>query len=131
MKKEDLIAGETILVGKNGNGYKRLYLGNSGLVHFVSYESKTGGYCSVGDNPYRIEELEEYYTIEQPKSKVVPLEKKVYDFVPVRVRDYDGNDWEEEKFRLVAVASNDNTDYPFIVIEEGNECSQWRQCEFI
>ena len=121
--EKDLIAGETVLVFKDTPAHKRLYLGNAGLVHFISATNKyklTGGY-------YTIEELNESFTIEQPKSKVVPLEKKVYNFVPVRVRDKEDNEWKN----AFLIAVTPLTDFPFKTVNKNGQSAAYRYCEFL
>ena len=124
--EKDLIAGETVLVWKEGKKDVLLYLGSAGLAHFVSgdNEFKTGS-----DYVYTIEELNKYFNIEQPKSNAVPLVKKVYDFVPVRCRDYDKSEW--GNFRLVAVCDYNKGGYPYTVIDEDGYSFVFRYCEFL
>ena len=125
MKKEDLISGETILVSKTHNTSKVLYLGGIGLVHFVSM---TNSYKESSCH-YTIEELEELYTIEQPQSKSVPLEKKVYDFVPVRVKDSDNEDWRDFGCKLIAVIE---CKFPYVTVNADYKSIQLsRYCEFL
>ena len=48
--EKDLIAGETVLVSKDNPANKKLYLGNAGLVHFISANNKykiTGGLYTI------------------------------------------------------------------------------------
>ena len=123
--EKDLIAGETVLVWKESD-VKVLYLGNAGLVHFVS---RTNDFKIAGGLYYTIEELNKYFTIKQPKSNAVPLEKKVYDFVPVRCRDNDKSEW--ENFRLVAVCDYNKGGYPYTVIDEDGYSFVFRYCEFL
>ena len=121
--EKDLIAGETVLVSKNDPSDKRLYLGSAGLVYFISATNKyklTGGF-------YTIEELNESFTIEQPKSKVVPLEKKVYDFVPVRASNDEKYEWQNAF--LIAVVPE--AKYPYIVINGDRMFKRLRHCEFL
>ena len=121
--EKDLIAGETVLVFKGNPAHKRLYLGNAGLVHFASVTNKyklTGGF-------YTIEELNELYSIEQPKSKVVPLEKKVYDFVPVKVRDNENHKW--GNVFLIAVVQG--VDFHFKTVDMDGQSTSYKYCEFI
>ena len=121
--EKDLVAGETVLVFKEA-GNNVLYLGRTGLAHFVSRDNdfKKGTDCV-----YTIEELNKYFNIEQPKSNAVPLEKKVYDFVPVRCRDNDNHVW--RSFRLVAVI--ENNEYPYTVVNEDGDAYVFRYCEFL
>ena len=123
--EKDLVAGETVLVS-NASGRKCLYLGSAGLAHFMSQydDFKTGDDCI-----YTIEDLNKYFTIEQPKSNAVPLEKKVYDFVPVRCRCNDISEW--ENYRLVAVADNRWNGYQYFVIDEDGDIIYFRYCEFL
>ena len=123
--EKDLIVGATVLVRKIDNR-RALYLGNVGLVHFVS---NTIDFECANNNNFTIQELNEWYIIEQPKSKVVPLEKKVYDFVPVRCRDNDNDVWKD--FRLVAVVGNKINRYPYTVIDEEENSFVFRYCEFL
>ena len=124
--EKDLVAGETVLVWKEGKKDVLLYLGSAGLAHFVSgdNEFKTGS-----DYVYTIEELNKYFNIEQPKSNAVPLENKVYDFVPVRCRDNEQSEW--ENYRLVAVADNRWNGYQYFVIDEDGDIIYFRYCEFL
>ena len=121
--EKDLVAGETVLVWKESNA-KALYLGCAGLVHFVSEDDE---FNKAGDSNFAIEDLNKYFTIKQPKSNAVPLEKKVYDFVPVRCRDNDDRDWENRELVLV---SPENP-YPYRVINNHGETSGFKQCEFL
>jgi len=77
--KEMLIANETVLVTKKSDEYKFLYLGcvPNLNIHFVSVPNKYKESYAF----YNIEEINQMFTIKQPESKVVPLERKVYDFV--------------------------------------------------
>lgn len=122
--EKDLKAGETVLVSKYIPTNKKLYLGSAGLVHFVS---NTNNFECANNNNFRIQELNQFYTIEQPKSKVVPLEKKVYDFVPVRVRDSENHKW----WNAFLIAVVPDEEYPFFVITESNNYDSLRYCEFI
>jgi len=123
--EKDLVAGETVLTWKEDKR-KVLYLGSAGLVHFISrddeFKKSSGCYFTIDD-------LNEFLTIEQPKSNAVPLEKKVYDFVPVRCRDDDNSEW--ENFRLVAVADNRWNGYQYFVIDEDGDIIYFSYCEFI
>ena len=123
--KENLITGETVLINK-GNKTKHLYLGCVGLAHFIS-----SGDCFKVANPFArtIEEINENFTIEQPESKVVPLEKKSYNFVPVRVRDNTSNAWIIGN-ELVAVLPK-NKPYPFVVFNKISGVSEYKYAEFI
>ena len=123
--EKDLIPGETVLVRK-GSDVKVLYLGSAGLAHFISQDNEFKiGYDSI----YTIEAINKYFTIEQPKSNAVPLEKKVYDFVPVRCRDNDKSEW--NNFKLVAVCDYNKGGYPYTVIDEYGYSFVFRYCEFI
>ena len=126
MKKEDLMAGETILISKEDKDERYLYMGSTvgGFIHFISYENN---HKSAINSNYTIEDLERDFTIEQPQSKAVPLERKVYDFVPVRVRDYSDGIWESAI--LVAVTSDDS--YPYVVLDSENSAIVFKQCEFL
>ena len=123
--EKDLVAGETVLVWKEDKKDVLLYLGSAGLAHFVSgdNEFKTGS-----DYVYTIEELNKYFNIEQPKSNAVPLEKKVYDFVPVRCRDGDGDVWQRGGL-LIAVVPD--AEYPYKVLSNCGSSYGFRYCEFI
>jgi len=124
--KEMLIANETVLVTKKSDKYKCLYLGcvPNLNVHFTSeYED----YNAVGLT-ITLEEINENYIIKQPESKIVPLERKVYDFVPVRVRDTKDVDW--MKAELIACIPYE-TDFPYRVLINSNELYSLRYCEFI
>ncbi len=123
--EKDLIAGETVLVS-NYNGKRVLYLGSAGLVHFIS---QSGNFKKTVDSNYTIEELNKYFTIEQPKSNAVPLEKKVYDFVPVRCRDNEQSEW--ENYKLVSVIEKNSNGYPYTVIDEDGNTFVFRYCEFL
>jgi hypothetical protein len=122
--EKDLIAGETVLTWKEDKR-KVLYLGSAGLVHFISrdneFKKSSGCYFTIDD-------LNEFLTIEQPKSNTVPLEKKVYDFVPVRCRDDDGNVWHRDNL-LIAVVPN--AEYPYKVLSNLGSLVPYKQCEFI
>lgn len=122
--EKDLIAGETVLVWKESDA-KVLYLGSAGLAHFIS---KYYNFKKAGDSYITIEDLNEYFTIEQPKSKVVPLEKKVYDFVPVRCRDNDNELWKSDT-SLIAVVPD--AEYPYKVLSNCGKSSFFKQCEFL
>ena len=80
--KEQLIEGKTVLIRKADKS-QRLYLGNVGLVYFISLDN----FKQSSGSPYTIEELNTIYFIEQEQSLTVPLERKLYDFVPVYVKD--------------------------------------------
>jgi len=121
--KEMLIANETVLVHKiTSNEY--LYLGciENVNIYFISY---TNRFKEAGDY-YTLEEINKNYKIKQPESKVVPLERKVYDFVPVRVRDSEDESWENAK--LIACLYGLNHPY-FVILEDFP--SQYKYCEFI
>ena len=121
--EKDLKAGETVLVSKNDPSDKRLYLGSAGYVHSISARNKyehTGGL-------YTIERLNEYYTIEQPKTKVVPLEKKVYDFVPVRARNDEKYEWQN----AFLIAVTPSTEFPFKTVDEDGDINTYKYCEFL
>ena len=123
--EKDLVAGETVLVRK-GSDVKVLYLGSAGLAHFITQDNEFKiGYDSI----YTIEAINKYFTIEQPKSNAVPLEKKVYDFVPVRCRDNEQSEW--ENYRLVAVVDNRWNGYQYFVIDEDGDIIYFRYCEFL
>jgi len=121
--EKDLIPGETVLVS-NVNNSRVLYLGSAGLAHFMSQydDFKTGDDCI-----YTIEDLNKYFNIEQPKSNAVPLEKKVYDFVPVRVRDYKDQSWQ---IRELVLVSPENS-LPYRVINNEGGTTGFKQCEFL
>ena len=108
--EKDLVAGETVLVWK-GSDVKVLYLGSAGLAHFT------------------IEDLNKHFTIEQPKSNAVPLEKKVYDFVPVRCRLNEQSEW--ENYKLVSVVEKNRGGFPYIVIDKEENYFVFRYCEFL
>jgi len=122
--KEMLIANETVLVTKKSDKYKCLYLGcvPNLNIHFVSVPNKYKEAYSF----YTIEEINQMFTIKQPESKVVPLERKVYDFVPVRVRDSEDESWGNAK--LIACLYGLNHPY-FVILEDFP--SQYKYCEFI
>lgn len=62
-------------------------------------------------------------------SKVVPLERKVYDFVPVRVRDNEDGDWLDAE--LYACLGNTNQ-FPYRAIIKGTGLTGcFKYCEFI
>lgn len=119
--EKDLKAGETVLVRKIDNR-RALYLGNAGLVHFVS--NKIDFECANNNN-FRIQELNQFFTIEQPKSKVVPMEKKVYDFVPVRCNDY------EDLVNCYLIAVYPSSSFPYKVITDNGDSDGFEYCEFI
>ncbi len=123
--EKDLVAGETVLVS-NDNGKRVLYLGSAGLAHFITYLNE---FKIAGGLYYTIEELNKYFAIGQPKSNAVPLEKKVYDFVPVRCRDNDNSEW--VNFILVAVCDYNKGGYPYTVIDEDGYSFVFRYCEFL
>ena len=123
--EKDLVAGETVLTWKEDKR-KVLYLGSAGLVHFISRDDKfkksSGCYFTIDD-------LNEFLTIEQPKSNAVPLEKKVYEFIPVRCRDNDNELWKSYP-SLIAVVPD--AEYPYKVITgDGGKSSFFKQCEFL
>ena len=125
--EKDLIAGETVLVSKYIPTNKKLYLGSAGLVHFVS---NTNNFECANNNNFRIQELNQFYTIEQPESKVVPLELKSYDFVPVIFKVKEQEDWENGK--LLAVVPN--AKYPYIISYSGKDAPilvTCNYCEFL
>ncbi len=122
--EKDLVAGETVLVWKEA-GSNVLYLGRAGLSHFVSGDNE----FKIGsDYVYTIEELNKYFNIEQPKSNAVPLEKKVYDFVPVRVRDYDNRLWQRDQLLIAVVPESE---YPYKVLSNCGSLVPYKQCEFL
>lgn len=121
--EKDLIAGETVLVSKAYEKEKVKYLGNAGFIHFVS---NTNEYSNAGMY-YTIEQLNNSFTIEQPKSKVVPLEKKVYDFVPVIAR----NDEKYEWVNAFLIAVTPLTEFPFKTVNENGYSYPYKYCEFI
>ena len=119
--EKDLVAGETVLRWKESNT-KVLYLGCAGLVHFISEDN---AFKTAGDSNYRIEELNNCFTIEQPKSKVVPLEKKVYDFVPVRCK------YREHWVNCYLIAVVPDSSYPYKVITGDGGNDGFNNCEFL
>lgn len=122
--EKDLVAGETVLVWKEDKR-KVLYLGSAGLAHFLSGDNE----FEIGsDYVYTIEELNKYFTIEQQKSNAVPLEKKVYDFVPVRCRDNDDYVWQRDKLLIVVIP---DSEYPYKVISSCGSLVTFKQCEFL
>jgi len=123
--EKDLVAGETVLTWKESD-VKVLYLGSAGLVNFISEDDD---FKKAGDCNFTIEDLNKYLTIEQPKSNAVPLEKKVYDFVPVRCRCNDISEW--ENYKLVTVIDYKKYGYPYIVIDEDGFPFVFRYCEFL
>ena len=122
--EKDLVAGETVLVWEDSD-VKVLYLGSAGLVHFVSAYNE---FKIANNSNFTIEELNKHFTIEQPKSKVVPLEKKVYDFVPVRCRDNDDDVWQRDNL-LIAVVPD--AEYPYKVLSSWGSLIVFKKCEFI
>lgn len=122
--EKDLIAGETVLVWKQAGNYV-LYLGRAGRAHFVSgdNEFKTGS-----DFNFTIEDLNKHFNIEQPKSNAVPLEKKVYNFVPVRCRDNEDDAW-QHNVSLIAVVPD--AEYPYKVLSNWGSLVPYKQCEFL
>ena len=121
--EKDLVAGETVLVWKEDQR-KVLYLGSARLVHFVSEDNE---FKAGGSSYFTIDDLNKYFTIEQPKSNAVPLEKKVYDFVPVRVRDYYDQSWQ---IRELVLVSPENS-LPYRVINNEGGTTGFKQCEFL
>lgn len=119
--EKDLIEGETVLVSKAYEKEKVKYLGNAGLIHFVSHtnEYSNAGMC------YTIEQLNNSFTIEQPKSRVIPMEKKVYDFVPVRCNDY------EDLVNCYLIAVYPSSDFPYKAITDNGDIDGFEYCEFI
>jgi hypothetical protein len=122
--EKDLVAGETVLVWKDSDA-NVLYLGCAGLAHFVSAYNE---FKIANNSNFTIEELNKHFTIDQPKSKVVPLEKKVYDFVPVICRNNDGNVWERDNL-LIAVVPD--AEYPYKVITDDGGYDGFNNCEFL
>ena len=122
--KEALIVGETILLDKDDIYTKRMYLGNAGLVHFISSENN---YKKASGFNLTIEVLQELFTIEEPKSKVVPLELKIYDFVDVRYRDNKEHGWENGKLVFV----NPKHSYPYYILRKDDITATYKYCEFI
>ena len=123
--EKDLVAGETVLVWKEDKK-EVLYLGSAGLAHFISEDN---AFKKASHFNFTIEDINKHFTIEQPKSNAVPLEKKVYNFVPVRCRDNDDDVW--KNFRLVAVVGNKINRYPYTVIDEDDSSFVFKQCEFL
>jgi len=121
--EKDLVAGETVLVWKESD-VKVLYLGSAGLVNFISEDDD---FKKAGDCNFTIEDLNKLFTIEQPKTNAVPLEKKVYDFVPVRVRDYEACNWEDKELILVSPDAL----YPYRVYDSLGRTTGFKQCEFL
>ena len=122
--EKDLVAGETVLVWKQVER-KVLYLGRAGLAHFVSADNE----FKIGRATYfTIDYMNECFTIEQPKSNAVPLEKKVYDFVPVRCRDNDNELWKSDP-SLIAVVPD--AEYPYKVLSSSGVLVTFKQCEFL
>ena len=122
--KEQLIEGKTVLIRKADKS-QRLYLGNVGLVYFISLDN----FKQSSGSPYTIEELNTIYFIEQEQSLTVPLERKLYDFVPVYVKDYEKEEWKERK--LIAVLPN--ALFPYHT-DEGSStkyAGAFKICEFI
>ena len=122
--KEQLIEGKTVLIRKADKS-QRLYLGNVGLVYFISLDN----FKQSSGSSYTIEELNTIYFIEQEQSLTVPLERKVYDFVPVYVKDYEKEEWKERK--LIAVLPN--ALFPYHT-DEGSStkyAGAFKICEFI
>jgi hypothetical protein len=124
--KEKLIEGKTVLLSKNNPENKRLYLGNVGLVYFASM---IGKFIESSPYYYTIQELNEKFIIEQEQSLTVPLERKVYDFVPVYVKDYEKEEWKERK--LIAVLPN--ALFPYHTDEGASTkyAGAFKICEFI
>lgn len=123
--EKDLVAGETVLVWKEDQR-KVLYLGSAGLAHFISQDDE---FKKANEFYHTIEDLNSFFTIEQPKSNAVPLEKKVYEFVPVRCRDNEQSEW--ENYKLVSVVKRNRGGYPYTVIDEDGEPFTFKQCEFL
>ena len=124
--KEMLIANETILAARVSDKDECLYLGNVPNCN-VYFTSQFNNYNMIGET-LTLERINKKYKIKQPESKVVPLEKKVYDFVPVRVRDTKDVDW--MKAELIACIPYE-TDFPYRVLINSNELYSLRYCEFI
>lgn len=122
--EKDLVAGETVLVWKESD-VKVLYLGSAGLAHFISEDDD---FKKAGDCNFTIEDLNKHFTIEQPKSNAVPLEKKVYDFVPVRCRDNDNELWKSYP-SLIAVVPD--AEYPYKVLSSSGVFVTFKKCEFL
>ncbi len=120
--KEQLIEGKTVLIRKADKS-QRLYLGNVGLVYFISLDN----FKQSSGSPYTIEELNTSYFIEQEQSLTVPLKRNVYDFVPVKYKDYENEDWSNgELFAVIP-----NVEYPYNIINVSKCMDTAKICEFI
>ncbi len=119
--EKDLVAGETVLVWKEDQR-KVLYLGSAGLVHFVSEDNE---FKAGGSSYFTIDDLNKYFTIEQPKSNAVPLEKKVYDFVPVRCK------YRQHWVNCYLIAVVPDAEYPYKVITGDGGNDGFNNCEFL
>ena len=120
--KEQLIEGKTVLIRKADKS-QRLYLGNVGLVYFISLDN----FKQSSGSPYTIEELNTIYFIEQEQSLTVPLKRNVYDFVPVKYKDYENEDWSNgELFAVIP-----NVEYPYNIINVSKCMDTAKICEFI
>jgi hypothetical protein len=122
--KEDLIVNETVLIHKDSKTKATLIdcgvYGN--IFHLYSNENKFISTLSLA-------EINKYFTLEEKPSKVVPFETKVYDFVPVKVRDDDNKEW-CFNYKLIAVRREKDS-LPYIVINEYGVVNIFEQAEFI
>lgn len=123
--EEKYVAGKTVLIDKATKD-KYLYLGSAGLVHFISEDNMFDKACSMN---YTTQQLEEMFTIEGTGLDV-PLERRVYDFVPVLVRDSDEGEWKERKLIVVIP----NAEYPYITnyqSKKGETFAIYKQAKFL
>ena len=122
IKKEDLIAGETVLVNNFGAEIMT-YQGCVGGCLFFTSEIKAFALTLKQVNNYN-------YIIKQPISNVVPLEKRTYDFVPVRVSD-DRINW----FDAELIAVDNETYLPYIAkrytTKKCVSIAIYKYCEFV
>lgn len=125
IKKEDLIAGETVLVSESNT---IAYQGCVGECLFFTYLNDG---VKKADASYTIEEINYFgYRIKQPESKVVPLEKRTYDFVKVRIRDSYLEQWRNAE--LIAVDPDLFNSYIVkrCMASNGSYISFYKYCEF-